>query len=136
VPAKAAQIQQALPAEQLPQPETVVAAYAAAVRAAVAVIGTLNAQIEALAGQVEAQFGEHPDAEIYRSQPGLGGVLGARVLGEFGDDPGRYRDARARRNYAGSSPVTSSPARRRSSWLGSCATTASLIPSTSRPSAR
>jgi transposase len=72
----------------------------------VAVIGTLNAQIEALAAQVDAHFGEHPDAEIYRSQPGLGGVLGARVLGEFGDDPGRYRDVRARRNYAGSSPVT------------------------------
>jgi Transposase IS116/IS110/IS902 family len=106
VQAKAAQIQQALRAEQLPQPETVVAAYAATVRAAVAVIGTLNAQIAALAGQVEAHFGEHPDAELYRSQPGLGGVLGARVLGEFGDDPGRYRDARARRNYAGSSPVT------------------------------
>ncbi|HSO52923.1 MAG TPA: IS110 family transposase [Actinomycetes bacterium] len=106
VPAKANQIQQLLRAEQLPQPETVVAAYAATVRAAVAVIGTLNAQIAALAGQVEAHFGGHPDAEIYRSQPGLGGVLGARVLGEFGDDPGRYRDARARRNYAGSSPVT------------------------------
>ena len=106
VPAKAAQIQQALRAEQLPQPETVVAAYAATVRAAMAVIGTLNAQIEALAGQVDAHFGGHRDAAIYRSQPGLGGVLGARVLGEFGDDPGRYRDARARKNYAGSSPVT------------------------------
>jgi Transposase/Transposase IS116/IS110/IS902 family len=106
VPAKAAQVQQLLRAEQLPQPETVVAAYAATVRVAVAVIGTLNAQIEALAAQVDAHFGEHPDAEIYRSQPGLGGVLGPRVLGEFGDDPGRYRDVRARRNYAGSSPVT------------------------------
>ena len=106
VPAKANQVQQALRAEQLPQPETVVAAYAATVRAAVAVIATLNAQIEALGAQVEAHFGNHPDAEIYRSQPGLGSVLGARVLGEFGDDPGRYRDARARRNYAGSSPVT------------------------------
>jgi transposase len=106
VPAKANHIQQALRAEQLPQPERVVAAYAATVRAAVAVIGTLNAQIQALAGQVEAHFGGHPEAAIYHSQPGLGGVLGARVLGEFGDDPGRYRDARARRNYAGSFPVT------------------------------
>jgi transposase len=106
VQAKASQVQQLLRAEQLPQPKTVVAAYAATVRAAVAVIGTLNAQIEALAGQVEANFGGHPDAEIYRSQPGLGDVLGARVLGEFGDDSGRYRNARARRNYAGTSPVT------------------------------
>ena len=101
MPAKAAQIQQALPAEQLPQPETVVAAYAAAVRAAVAVIGTLNAQIEALAGQVEAQFGEHPDAEIYRSQPGLGGVLGARVLGGSATTPA----ATATRGLAATTPA-------------------------------
>jgi hypothetical protein len=33
-------------------------------------------------------------------------VLGARVLAEFGDDPQRYADAKARRNYAGTSPVT------------------------------
>jgi transposase len=39
----------------------------------------------------------HPDAEIYRSQPGLGQILAARVLAEFGDDPSRYADARSRR---------------------------------------
>ena len=33
-------------------------------------------------------------------------VLAARVLGEFGDDPHRYTDARARKNYAGTSPIT------------------------------
>ena len=48
----------------------------------------------------------HPDAEIYRSQPGMGAVLGARVLGEFGDDPHRYADGKARRNYAATSPIT------------------------------
>jgi transposase len=56
--------------------------------------------------QVEAHFGKHPDAEIYLSQPGLGLVLGARVLAEFGDDKTRYTDARARKNYAGTSPIT------------------------------
>ena len=61
-------------------------AYAATVQATVAVIGTLNAQIETLEAQVGAYFGQHPNAEIYRSQPGLGAVLAARVLGEFGDD--------------------------------------------------
>jgi Transposase IS116/IS110/IS902 family len=29
-----------------------------------------------------------------------------RVLGEFGDDPDRLADAKARKNYAGTSPVT------------------------------
>ena len=55
---------------------------------------------------MEAHFGRHPVVEIYRSQPGLGEILGARVLGEFGDDPHRYTDARARKNYAGNSPIT------------------------------
>ena len=59
-----------------------------------------------LQGQVEAHFGQHPDAEIYLSQPGLGAITGARVLGEFGDDPHRYACAKARRNYAGTSPIT------------------------------
>jgi transposase len=70
------------------------------------VITTLNAQIAALGEVVAEHFGRHPDAEIYASQPGLGVVLGARVLGEFGDAPGRYADARARKNYAGTSPIT------------------------------
>src|SRR6202030_4123786 len=50
--------------------------------------------------------GRHPDAEIIVSQPGMGPVLGARVLAEFGDDPRRYADGKARRNYAATSPVT------------------------------
>src|SRR5512133_2408009 len=48
-------------------------------------------QTEVLAGQVEQGFGQHPDAEIYRSQPGLGVILGAQVLAEFGDDLGPLR---------------------------------------------
>jgi len=96
----------ALRGEQLGQPEILTAAYAATVRALIAVIATLNEQVKILQGQVEENFGRHPDAEIYRSQPGMGAVLGARVLAELGDDPHRYADGKARRNYAGTSPVT------------------------------
>ena len=46
------------------------------------------------------------DAEIILSQPGLGSLLGPRVLGEFGDDRSRYATAKARKNYAGTSPIT------------------------------
>jgi transposase len=67
---------------------------------------TLNTQIATMQGEVAAHFGQHPDAEIYLSQPGLGVVLGARVLSEFGDDPDRYADAKSRKNYAGTSPIT------------------------------
>ncbi|MDT5052991.1 MAG: hypothetical protein QOF66_1357 [Mycobacterium sp.] len=46
------------------------------------------------------------DADIYASQPGLGVILAARVLAEFGDDPHPYADAKARKNYAGTSPIS------------------------------
>ena len=65
-----------------------------------------NAQRRLEQVQVEAHFGQHPDAEIYLSQPGLGEITGARVLSEFGDDPHRYASGKARRNYAGTSPIT------------------------------
>jgi transposase len=106
IPDKATAILAALRAEQLGQPEVLTAAYAATVRALIAVIAALNEQVKTLQGQVGEHFGRHPDAEIILSQPGLGQVLGARVLAEFGDDPHRYRDGKARRNYAATSPVT------------------------------
>jgi len=103
---RAGQIQAVLRAAHLGQPDIVAAAYAASVRALIAVLATLNEQITTLQGQVEAYFGQHPDAEIITSQPGLGPILGARVLAELGDAPGRYASAKARKNYAGTSPVT------------------------------
>ena len=103
---KAAAIQAALRAEHLGQPEVVATAYAASIQALIAVLTVLNTQIKALQGQVEAHFGQHPAAEIITSQPGLGVVCGARVLAEFGDDQHRYATAKARKNYAGTSPIT------------------------------
>jgi transposase len=103
---KAQAIRAALGAEHLTQPAAVVSAYAATVRAQVAILATLGAEITRMEEQVAAHFGRHPEVEIYRSQPGLGQILGARVLAEFGDDPTRYADARSRKNYAGTSPIT------------------------------
>jgi len=45
--------------------------------------------------------------------PGLGLILGARVLGEFGDDPTRFADAVSRRAYAGAAPITRASGRSR-----------------------
>ena len=103
---KADAILAALRGEQLGQPAALTAAYAAAARSLIAVITTLNEQVKSLQGQVEEHFGRHPDAEVYLSQPGMGAILGARVLAEFGDDPHRYHDGKARRNYAATSPIT------------------------------
>jgi transposase len=106
IAARADAILAALRSPQLGQPPALTAAYAATVRSLIAVIATLNEQVAVLQGQVEAHFGQHPDAEIYLSQPGLGAITGARVLGESGDDPHRYACAKARRNYAATSPIT------------------------------
>ena len=106
VEARAAQIRQVLRAEQLRRSPAVQDAYAATVASQAAIVQTLNTQIEEIGEAVGQHFGRHRDAEIYLSQPGLGMALGPRVLGEFGDDPHRYTDARARKNYAGTSPIT------------------------------
>lgn len=110
---KAAQIRQALRAAHLTQPDPVVEAYAAVTRAAVAVLTVLNQQIAELHKAVDAHFGMHPAAPILLSQPGMGTILGARVLAEFGDDPDRYTTAKARKNYAGTSPITRQSGRKK-----------------------
>ncbi|GAA0658726.1 IS110 family transposase [Kitasatospora atroaurantiaca] len=103
---KAGAIQAALREKQLELPEPVTAAYAAATTAHARLLIALNEQIAAMEEQVRAHFLAHPDAEIYLSMPGIGEITGARVLAEFGDDPTRYTSAKARKNYAGTSPVT------------------------------
>ena len=95
-----------LGAPELQQPPVLQNAYAAVVTSEVAIITALNTQIDRLGAVVGEHFGRHRDAEIYASLPGLGAILAARILGEFGDAPGQYADAKARKNYAGTSPIT------------------------------
>jgi hypothetical protein len=103
---RAAEIQTALRAEQLQAPTVVADAMGATITALVAVATELTTQIAGLETQLAERFDQHPDAKIIRSLPGLGMTLGARVLAEFGDDPNRYVDAKSRKNYAGTSPIT------------------------------
>ena len=111
---RARDIQKLLRTEHLEASPQVVRAFGATTRALAEVIGGLNTQIAALEAELADHFEQHPDAEIYRSLPGLGVVLGARVLAEFGDDPDRYDSAKSRRNYAGTSPITIASGRKHS----------------------
>src|SRR6202140_88927 len=103
IAARARDIRAALRTEQLAAPAPVAAG----------IITELNRQISELETSLAAHFEKHPDADIYRSLPGLGVILGARVLGEFGDDPNRYTDAKSRKNYAGTSPLTIASGKKR-----------------------
>jgi transposase len=113
VAATATAIQTALRSPQLSVPPGLTGAYTASARAVIAILVELVRQEQILQEQVAADFGQHPDAEIYLSQPGLGAVLGARVLSETGDAATRFPDARARKNYAGTAPITRASGNRR-----------------------
>ena len=113
--AKAIQIQEQLRASHLElNLPRLVKAYSDEVGYMVRTLLQVRAEIRELEQQLTQDFEEHPDAEILHSLPGLGVVLGARVLGESGDDPTRYDNARARKNYAGNAPVTKSSGKHRS----------------------
>jgi hypothetical protein len=113
VEARARHTQQIFRAPQLRQPPAVQAAYAVIIANTVRLISQLNSQITELGEVVGEHFGRHRDAEVYLSQPGLGSILAARVLAEFGDDPHRFTDSKARKNYAGTSPITRASGARR-----------------------
>jgi len=110
---RAEEIQDALRGDQLTAPPMVTKAFAATTTATVGIISALNTQIDQLAEELSAHFEQHPDTAIYRSLPGLGEILGARVLGEFGDDPERYATAKCRKNYAGTAPLTVASGKKR-----------------------
>lgn len=113
IESRAKEIRSALRTEHLTAPAPVAAAFAATTRSAVALIAELNRQIGDLEVSLSAHFEAHPDADIYLSLPGLGVILGARVLGEFGDDANRYTTAKSRKNYAGTSPLTIASGKKR-----------------------
>jgi hypothetical protein len=103
---RAEKIQATLRQEQLGQPPILEDAYGKVTSSIVRTIALMTAEIAELEKALSESFEQHPSAKIVRSFPGMGTVLGARVLSELGDDPNRYFDAKSRRNYAVTSPVT------------------------------
>jgi len=112
-PAQAGRLAEVFTAAQLRQPAAVEAAMGQAVVAITATLSATNESIKGLEQALDAAFDQHPDGETLRSLPGLGLILAARVLSEFGDDPTRFTDAASRRNYAGTAPITRASGRNR-----------------------
>jgi transposase len=95
-----------LRAEQFRHPELVEQAMGQAAAAHLRALDTAVANIAELEHALTEAFAQHPDAAILTSFPGLGTVLGARILGEIGDDRTRFADAKALKAFAGTAPVT------------------------------
>ncbi len=67
---------------------------------------TLAQQIDAYETELQRVLRTHPDGELYRSLPGAGDLLAARMVGELGDNRDRYREATIAQCAAGTAPVT------------------------------
>ena len=106
IDAEARRIQTALRAPQLRQPPLLEVAMGQKTKAMLGQFTAACTAADDLEAAATAAFADHPDAEIITSLPGLGQLLGARILGEIGDDPGRFADARGLKAYAGAAPVT------------------------------
>jgi Transposase/Transposase IS116/IS110/IS902 family len=111
---RAEEIQTVLRASQLdlPQPR-LVSAYSDEVAGLTRLLLQVGQELAQWETQLTTAFRAHPDVKIFLSFTGLADILGARVLGESGDDPTRYADATARRNYSGNPPVTRASGKKR-----------------------
>lgn len=108
VPAAVDAIHTALRQEQLRQPSRVETAMAEHATALLHALDTAVANVARLEESLTTAFEQHPDAQIITSFPGLGTVLGARILAEIGDDRTRFTTARGLKAFAGTAPVTRS----------------------------
>lgn len=102
-----------LRSEQLRQPELIEAAMA---QQATALLRALNTAVEnetALQEAMTATFAKHEKSKLILSFPGLGPVLGSRLLAEIGDDPKRFPTARGLKAFAGTAPITRASGNRR-----------------------
>jgi len=106
IDAEAERLRAAFTVPQIHQPAMVEEAMGEKTLALLRQLDAACASADALEKAATATFSQHPDAEIYTSFPGLGTLLGARVLAEIGDDRGRFTDARALKAYAGAAPIT------------------------------
>ncbi len=76
------------------------------VRALVAVLRPLVAQLRELDGLIAAQLAQHPDGPLLQSFPRTGTVNAAQILAELGEDRGRFPTAEPLAAEAGVAPVT------------------------------
>lgn len=137
IDARAATIRSVLrPDGPLRLPAPIEAAHAAATAATLAVIATSQQQINSVLSQGDCRVRGSPLRGGHCIIARMGQGLGARVLDELGDAPGRYRSGKARRNFADASPITRPQGRGRRYPVGMSTTTGSWMRSLARHSPR
>ena len=103
----AEKISNTLRAPALRQPAPIEHALGVAALGLIEAITAMSDAIAALKAELATLFEQHAQAPILTSFPGP--VLGARLLGEFGDDPHRFTDSRGVRSFAGTASIPAPP---------------------------
>lgn len=93
-------------ADALPASPAVTSAKSLLATSLVAVLQTLERQLDAYRQRINAAFAQHPDHDIFGSLPGAGEKLAPRLLAEVGAVREVYPDPDALSCQAGVSPVT------------------------------
>lgn len=83
------------------------------VRALVAVLVPLVAQIQQLSAAIAAALADHPDGPLLQSFPRSGAVNAAQILAELGDDRARFPAPEQLEAEAGAAPVTKASGKHR-----------------------
>jgi transposase len=107
-------LQAMLRREELRQPGPVETAMGQQALALLRLLNAACSNADDLAAAATDAFAAHPDAAIITSFPGIGGLTGARILAEIGDDRSRFADARGLKAYAGAAPITRASGKSRS----------------------
>ena len=68
-------------------------------------IAALLDSIREIEAQLQEALEEHPDEPLFRSLPGAGQIIGARLIGALGSDRDRYKDAQEVAVCSGIAPV-------------------------------
>ena len=76
------------------------------VRALVALLAPLGAQLQQLSAAIAAALAQHPDGPLLQSLPRSGAVNAAQILAELGDDRARFLTDAQLAAEAGLAPVT------------------------------
>lgn len=69
-------------------------------------ISAVQTAIQRFDRLTEERTSEHQDARIFRTLPGAGAALSARLLGYFGSDRSKYENAAALQMHSGVAPIT------------------------------
>ncbi|MEU6720428.1 IS110 family transposase [Nonomuraea sp. NPDC046802] len=91
---------------QLRQPPAVEEAMGVAMLSTLMFLDRADHLVHSLEAEATTAFMAHPQSKIYLSFPGVGSVMGTRLLAELGDDPARFSSSRGLKAYAGVAPLT------------------------------